>query len=274
MVRASATAAPRAAALAALAFAPALMLAAVPARAADLVALEDGIRLVRFTDAKPGVIGWRSIKGASGKIVGIDVRPADGGLYGLGADGAVSRLDPATGQATMTSRLNVAPAPDATVVDFNPVADRLRVVTASGRSLRVNVDTGETIEDGRLNYAAGDANAGRTPAVTAGGYSNSTVGPKPAATGLYEIDSAAATLVLQDPPNAGTLVSKAKLGMPAAALRGGDVWTGADGKLVQFAVSGARLYRIDVATGAIALVGNVGSGERNLIDVAILPAAK
>ena len=274
MVRASVTAAPRAATLAALAFAPAILLAAPAAHAADMVALEDGIRLVRFTDDKPGVIGWRSIKGAAGKIVGIDVRPADGKLYGLGADGTVYLLDPATGVATMKSKLGVAPAPDATVVDFNPVADRLRVVTAGGRSLRVNVDTGETIEDGKLAFAAGDANAGKMPAVTAGGYSNSTVGPKPAATGLYEIDSKAAVLVLQDPPNAGTLVSKAKIGMPAQALRGGDVWTGADGKLTQFAVSGARLYRIDVASGALALVGNVGSGERNLIDVAVLPPMK
>ena len=49
---------------------------------------------------------------------------------------------------------------------------------------------------------------------------------------------------LQDPPNAGTLQSKAAVKMPAQALRGGDVWTGADGKLTQWAVSGAKLYRI------------------------------
>ena len=264
--------APRAVLLAALGFAPATLLAAAPGRAADMVALEDGLRLVRFTDAQPGVISWRAIKGASAKMVGIDVRQADGKLYGLAADGGVYMLDPATGMATMKSKLNVAPAPDAMVVDFNPVADRLRVVTAGGRSLRVNVDTGETVEDGKLNYAAGDANAGKMPGVSAGGYSNAGVGPKPTATGLYEIDSRAKAVVLQDPPNAGTLQSKAMVQMPAATLRGGDVWTGADGKLTQFAVSGARLYRIDVASGAIALVGNVGSGERNLVDIAVLPA--
>jgi hypothetical protein len=266
--------APRAVLLAALAFAPATLLAAAPARATDMVALEDGLRLVRFTDGQPGVISWRSIKGASGKIVGIDVRPADGKLYALAADGGVYLLDPATGMATMKSKLNVAPTPDATVVDFNPVADRLRVVTSAGRSLRVNVETGETVEDGKLNYAAGDANAGKMPGVTGGGYSNSGVGPKPAATGLYQIDSGAKAIALQDPPNAGTLQSKAMVKMPAQALRGGDVWTGADGKLTQFAVSGARLYRIDVASGAIALVGNIGPGDRNLIDVAVLPAMK
>ena len=272
MVQARTVDRPRAA-LAALALAPALALAA-PASAADFVALDDAGRLIRFTDGQPGVIAWRSIKGASSRIVGIDVRPADGKLYGLAADGGVYMLDAMTGAATMKSKLNVAAAPDATVIDFNPVADRLRVVTAAGRSLRINVDTGETVEDGKLSYAAGDANAGKTPGVSAGGYINSMVGPKPTATALYEIDSRAKAVVLQDPPNAGTLQSKAMVQMPAATLRGGDVWTGGDGKHTAWAVSGARLYKVDVASGAIAMVGNVGAGERNLIDVAVMPAMK
>ncbi len=239
-----------------------------------MVALDASGKLIRFTDDKPGVVTWRSIKGATGRIVGIDVRPADGKLYGLAADGGVWLLDPATGMATMKSKLNVAAAPDAMVVDFNPVADRLRVVTAGGRSLRINVDTGETTEDGKLNFATGDANAGKTPMVSAGGYSNSGVGPKPTATALYEIDSGAKALVLQDPPNAGTLQSKAMLKMPAQSLRGGDVWTDTSGKNTAYAVNGAKLYRVDVASGGIALVGNVGKGEGQLIDVAVMPAMK
>ena len=273
MKRVRSIAAPRAAWLATAALLPALALA-MPARAADMVALDASGKLIRFTDDKPGVVTWRSIKGASSRMVGIDVRPADGKLYGLAADGGVWLLDPATGMATMKSKLNVAAAPDAMVVDFNPVADRLRVVSAGGRSLRINVDTGETTEDGKLAYAAGDANAGKAPGVSAGGYSNSGVGPKPAATALYEIDSATKAMVVQDPPNAGTLQSKAMLKMPAQSLRGGDVWTGADGKLTAWAVNGAKLYKIDVASGAIAMVGNVGRGEGQLIDVAVLPAMK
>ena len=68
------------------------------------------------------------------KLLGIDVRPSSGMLYGLAADGTIYTLDAMSGQATKVSTINVAPAMDATVVDFNPVADRLRVVTASGRS--------------------------------------------------------------------------------------------------------------------------------------------
>jgi len=235
-----------------------------------MVGLDGANRLVRFTDAKPGVTQTRLVKGTSARLLGIDVRPANGMLYGLAADGSVYTLDAMSGQATRVSKISVAPAADAMVVDFNPVADRMRVVTAGGRSLRINVDTGETVEDGKLNFAAGDANAGKTPKVTAGGYINSMPGPKPTATALYEIDSGAKALVLQDPPNAGTLQTKAQLKLPGA-LRGFDVMTDAAGKHTGWAVRGAKLYRIDIASGQITLVGNIGKGEGSLIDVAALP---
>lgn len=251
---------------------PLLALAAVPAQAADMVALDQAGRLATFTDTKPGVVTWRAIKGAGAPILGIDVRPSNGRLYGLAADGGVYEIDAASGQATMKAKLNVAPAADVTVVDFNPVADRMRVITAAGRSLRVNVDTGETVEDGKLAFAAGDANAGRMPKVTAGGYANSMPGPKPTATALYEIDSGAKALVLQDPPNPGTLQTKQALKMPARELRGLDVVTDAAGQHTGYAVSGMKLYRVDIATGKIALVGNVGRGDGRLLDVAAMPA--
>ncbi|MBL8701785.1 MAG: DUF4394 domain-containing protein [Alphaproteobacteria bacterium] len=252
--------------------APVLALASVPAVAADMVGLDKSGRIVRFAESKPGVATWRTIKGASAPILGIDVRPSNGTLYGLAADGGIYTIDPGSGEAKLASRLSVAAAADATVVDFNPVADRLRVITAGGRSLRVNVDTGETVEDGKLAFAAGDPGAPRAPAVTAGGYVNSTPGPKPAGTALYEIDSKAKALVLQDPPNAGTLQTKAALRMPARELRGLDIVTDAAGRHTGYAVNGAKLYRVDIGSGRIALVANIGKGDAQLIDVAAMPA--
>ena len=55
-------------------------------------------------------------------------------------------------------------------VDFNPVADRLRVMGSDGTSLRVNVDDGKVTVDGSHKYKEGDANAGKTPKVVAGAY--------------------------------------------------------------------------------------------------------
>ena len=39
-------------------------------------------------------------------------------------------------------------------VDFNPVADRLRVPSDSGLNLRINADTGATTTDGTINRAS------------------------------------------------------------------------------------------------------------------------
>lgn len=67
-------------------------------------------------------------------------------------------------------------------VDFNPVADRLRIVAANGLSVRVNVQDGTATVDGSLQYAPADRE-----------------------TALYDIDTATSALVKQAPPNDGVL---------------------------------------------------------------------
>ena len=61
-------------------------------------------------------------------------------------------IDHASGAATAGSMLSekvaLGPRP---VVDFNPVADRLRVIAADGVSLRIDVATGATTVDKPLN---------------------------------------------------------------------------------------------------------------------------
>ena len=108
------------------------------------------------------------------------------------------------------------------------------------------------------------------PGVSAGEYINS-IRPEPGRDPLYEIDSRAKAVVLQDPPNAGTLQSKAMLQMPAATLRGGDVWTGGDGKHTTWAVSGARLYR-SMSRAARSPWSAMSPGRAQPIDVAVMPA--
>ena len=65
-------------------------------------------------------------------------------------------------------------------------------------SLRINVDDGKATVDGTLKYADADANKGKTPRVTAAGYSNSFAGTKE--TALYDIDAATGAFVRQAPP--------------------------------------------------------------------------
>ena len=136
-----------------------------------IIGLVDGKSIVTIDPATRKVASKADIKGA-GSILGIDVRPADGMIYGVAGDGAIVTIDAKSGQATAKSKLSdmLKPGVVATV-DFNPVADRLRVMGSDGTSLRVNVDDGKATVDGSHKYKDGDANAGKTPKVVAGAYS-------------------------------------------------------------------------------------------------------
>ncbi|MED5596315.1 DUF4394 domain-containing protein [Janthinobacterium sp. P210006] len=248
--------------------------------------LTDDARIVTFKTATPNTLDANvAITGlaAGERLLGFDIRPKDGLLYGVSSAGRIVTIDPATGAASVKATL-AADAADASApytaiagtafgVDFNPVADRLRVIANTGQSLRINVDTGATTTDGAINRA------GAAPVVTAAAYSNSFAGTT--ATTLFDIDTASASLALQNPPNDGTLVNVGLLGVAAAGDVGFDIAGGANGLALAVlrtsATGPSSLYRIDLATGAAVLSGGaaapaasaIGNGTVGLVDIAI-----
>ncbi|MDN2672253.1 DUF4394 domain-containing protein [Janthinobacterium sp. SUN026] len=248
--------------------------------------LTDDARIVTFKTATPNTLDANvAVTGlaAGERLLGFDIRPKDGVLYGISSAGRIVTIDPATGAATVKVTL-AADAADVTApytaiagtafgVDFNPVADRLRVIGNTGQSLRINVDTGATTTDGAVNRA------GAAPVVTAAAYTNSFAGTT--ATMLFDIDTASAALALQNPPNDGTLVNVGLLGVAAAGDAGFDIAGGANGlalaALRTSAAGPSSLYRIDLATGAAVLSGGaatpaasaIGNGAVGLTDIAI-----
>ena len=183
-------------------------------------------RLVTFQSDTPGAI--RSAVPITGLvdsdegITAIDVRPADGGLYGTGSAGVLYRIDPRTGVATAVSQApGFAARGRSFGVDFNPVVDRLRLVSEAGLNVRINPLTGQGLNDRALAYAAGDPNAGKAPAVVAAAYSNSVAGAT--VTELFGIDTTRDALVLQSPPNDGVLHTRGPLGVDAVASAGFDI---------------------------------------------------
>jgi hypothetical protein len=247
-----------------------LLTLAAPASALDLIGLSDRNEIVLFNAATLGSARVLPIAGAGAPIIGIDVRPRDKKLYGLGKDSTPYIIDPATGQATTQKKLSVAfDGSRGAVVDFNPQADRLRVMSPGGQNLRVNVDTGEVAMDKPLAYKSGDAGAGRTPLVTAGAYINSFAGATQ--TQLFDYDSARGAWVLQDPPNDGQLATIGISGLGDVRIAGLDILTDTQGDYHCFAVSGSTLYRIDVATGGAIKLGTIGNGRRKLVDIAFVP---
>ena len=93
-------------------------------------------------------------------LIGIDFRVQDGMLYGVGNGGGVYRIDTTNAAATRVNSLTVALAGDSFGVDFNPAADRLRIVSNTGQNLRHDVNAGLTTADLTLNYAPGIAALG------------------------------------------------------------------------------------------------------------------
>lgn len=243
------------------------LVAASAAQAATLVGLTADNRLVRIDTATMAASAPMAING-EGKVVGIDMRPADGKLYALTADGAIWALAADTGMATPVSKLSekvdLGPKP---VVDFNPAADRLRVIAKDGVSLRIVVETGQTFVDKPLNYDAADANAGKKPMVAAGAYTNSMAGSK--ATELYHVDAATGALVLQASPNDGVLKTKGMVGMPVPAGAVMDIGTDAMGKNTAYLVAGGVLHTIDLATGKATAMGRIKGLSGDLVDIAV-----
>jgi hypothetical protein len=132
----------------------AALLPAVAAQAGTVAALTGDATLAIIDTDTLKVTRAVTVMGAGGPLLGIDVRPADGALYGLVADGSVVTIDWTSGVATRKSKLEKMPPPGAAItVDFNPVADRLRVIGSDGSNLRANVDDGKVVTDGTLKFA-------------------------------------------------------------------------------------------------------------------------
>lgn len=252
-----------------------------------VVGLTDDARLVSFAPLTPNTLSANvAITGlAAGEtLLGIDVRPKDRLLYAVSSAGKIYTIDPATGAAVAKATL-AADAADTTMpysaisgtafaVDFNPVADRIRVISNTGQSLRINADTGATTTDGALNAT------GLTPLVTAGAYTNSFAGTT--TTMLLNIESGADTLSLQNPPNDGTLSVVGALGVNVAGDVGFDIAGGANGlalaALRTSATGASSLYRVNLTSGAAvpvngtanAALSQVGTAATGLRDIAIM----
>jgi DNA-binding beta-propeller fold protein YncE len=247
----------------------AILIGATAAQAAEVAALS-GDNTVSIVDtSKKAVTKTWKIEGVAGKVLGIDVRPADGMLYAVGAEGGIYTIDLATGKATMKSKLekNIDAKSWATV-DFNPVADRMRLMSNDGTNLRVNVDDGKVTTDGPHKFADADMHKGEKPNIVAGAYINSVKGAKE--TALYNIDGTIGALIKQAPPNDGTLNAVGKLGVKVDTVAF-DIWSDGNGKNDAWLMAGDWLHSVDLATGKATPAVQI-KGVSGVRDIAILPA--
>ena len=239
-----------------------------------IFAVTSGNNLIRFSSAAPGAI--LSTTAVSGLLVGenllgIDFRPANGQLYGLGSTSRLYTIDLTSGVATQVGASPFAAALSGTDFgfDINPVVDRVRVVSDADQNLRLNPNSGAlTATDSTLAYAAGDAHVGADPNLVGVAYSNNVAGAT--STTLYGIDSNLDILVIQNPPNNGTLNTVGPLGADSSGAVGFDIARNGTA-LATLTVDGvAQLYRINVVTGAASMIGSIGEANQ-IRDIAIAP---
>jgi len=152
-----------------VASAPTLLAPSLLAQAGPtLIGSTDDGTLVIFEADRPQAIRTVRSTGLGGRLVGVDSRPADGHLFGLTTSNDVYRIDPTTGTSTLVSTLTIPFDGDVrSGLAFNPQTDRLRVLSADGQNLRINVTLGATAADSPLAYAPGDRNAGKRPRIAA-----------------------------------------------------------------------------------------------------------
>jgi Ca2+-binding RTX toxin-like protein len=195
--------------------------------------------LLSFNATTPGTIATTAaITGlmAGEQILGIDFRPANGLLYALGITGAAApfsgqlyTINTTTGAATL-----VGTGPFSTTLtgtsfgfDFNPVPDRIRLVSDTEENLRLNPDTGA--------IAGTDTNLVPAGNVVGSAYDRNFV--TTAATTLFGIDSASDMLVRQGgvdgtpSPNDGVITNIGALGFNTTDQVGFDIAGGVLGAL-------------------------------------------
>jgi hypothetical protein len=244
-----------------------------------VVGLTDDGRLVGFRAGSPrrerdlGRV-W-NLTGADSSLIGIDFRVQDGKLYGVGNGGGVYTIDTTTAEATFVNSLTVALMGTNFGVDFNPAADRLRIVSDAGQNLAHNVNAGGvTAANGTLTYMPPPAVAVAAAGVTGAAYTNNDLNQPGTATTLFDLDTTLDQIVIQSPPGNGILVATGKLGVDAGAQAGFDIYSRlvggvavANRAFASLIVDGrSGFYRIHPLTGRAL---RLGTFDDMVVDISI-----
>jgi len=242
--------------------------------------------LISFDATAPGVlVDDRPLTGLQPFefLVGIDARPATGELYAVAVDfgnnGRVVTIDPATGAVAAVGGTTFPLTPRCGI-DFNPVADRIRLVCGDEVSQRLNPTTGDVSSiDSPLAFVAGDVLDGNDPNVTHVAYTNNFAGAT--STTLFGISNVVGINLVRiggvggtPSPNTGQVTTIGPLGLTGSIFGGFDIDPDSGTAYAALNIGGSpRLYLVDLTTGAATLVGTIGAGDLVVDGLAVVPEA-
>lgn len=259
--------------------ATAVFAAAPAAQATDISAITQKGELAQFDSKQPSKVKTKNLTGLPEgvKLVGIDERPSNGKLYGIGDDSTVYRISNSGDTTAIDDSLlgtgfgglgGQALEGKSFGVDFNPVPDAIRIVSDTGQNLRVSPETGQLIA------ADGDINGADAQIVDAA-YTNSQQSETaPEVAVLYVLDAMKDRIYTQSPPNEGTLITPVKLDIDITKKSGFDlVGSGKKGFIADGKGKSSKLYRVkgesDVGlNGNTKSLGKIKAGSR-LVALAV-----
>lgn len=206
------------------------------------------------------------------QMLAIDIRPATKVLYGVSNMSFIYTINPSTGVATPVSQTPFSPSIEGTTVafDFNPVYDRIQLITDKGQNIQISPATGQVI------YATYFVN--QTIAINGSAFASNYSGAY--STSLYSIDAQSDRLYRQNPFN-GYLTVVGATGLQISGEGGFDISRSGVALGVFYATSNSntigtdssaeeqeayRLYMINLHTGQAKSLGRV----KPLIGIAIL----
>jgi Domain of unknown function (DUF4394) len=252
-----------------------------------------GSSLISFDSTSPGTA--TTVGALSGIVQGhsvraIDFRPADGKLYALSTSGsafqlytvdlASAALSPVGSGGTVSFSF-----PTRVSMDFNPAADRVRVVGGGAQNLRLNPITGALVlEDTNLAYVAGDPNAGGNPPFPIGvAYDNNDNDPLTTTTMyIFDFDNDVLSRVgsiggsptspnsgqmttIGGPPGGAFLTNDGGMGFDISGLTGIGYVSYAD-----FNAAGAETFgTISLTTGLVSPIGLFS--QLDVLDISVVP---
>jgi len=206
------------------------------------ISTNNELLIFNHTSASPTAV-VKSISGiqTGESIIGIDMRPKNGQLYALGSSSRIYTINASSGAAVVVGgQLTTTLLGSQFGFDFNPVVDRIRIVSNLGQNLRVNPDDASLTVDGSIILTA---------AISGAAYTNNFAGA--ATTVLFDIDASTDRLYKQDPPNTGTLVDVGPLGINVENTNGFDIGGTSGTAYGIFTVGTAQsIYTVNLSTGA------------------------
>jgi len=222
---------------------------------------------------------FQSLRGVTTgqQLVAMDVRPATGELFAVGVRTSAIQLY----RINLTTRTAIPvgepytglinPAGTQFGFDFNPMIDRVRLVSTAGQNLVFNPDTGAVTVATNLFYGPGDESEGEVPAVAHVAYDNNVAGTS--VTQQRGIDAANGTLVTVA-NNLGTLGTIGPLGLQVTSIGGFDISgeTGIGYAIITPQGNAVQLiYTINLQTGQATAISVPGFGFLEFRGLAVLP---